>query len=313
MSYRFTLAALTAALTLTGCAKHQKPETPEDFFNGPSQINVSHVMTRADDGSSIFLTVDGNDAGPLLPGKNTEVQIPAGKHQVGGYAQTLLGLGRVTIQSLEVTTNPGEVTQLAYSVTRDKPGFVKEGVTRLPVKPAPAPAPEPVKEEAAPAQDNQSPATVIPATTATDSSTASAAATENSATSQASTPAASSTEPATTTTESTPAAQSTTTTTETTQSTVPSGSADTTETSQSATASQPVTTTTETTQSAASSQPAASTQSTTASQPATTTETTQSTPEEGSSKTPSETTGNVTTEQSVTTPIATAQASGSSE
>ncbi len=174
MSYRFTLAAVTAAITLTGCAKQQKPGAPEDFFNGPTQINVSHVVTRADDGSAIFLTVDGNDAGPLVAGKNTELHIPAGKHKVGGYAQTLLGLGRVTIQSVDVTTKPGEVTQLAYSVTRDKPVFAKEGVTKLPPKPVAAPAAAPA-EQAAPAQTDQTAATATSATIPTVAATPPAA------------------------------------------------------------------------------------------------------------------------------------------
>lgn len=285
MSYRFTLAALTAALTLTGCAKHQKAGTPDDFFKGPSQINVSHVMTRADDGSSIFLTVDGNDAGPLLPGENTEVQIPAGKHQVGGYAQTLLGLGRVTIQSIEVTINPGEITQLAYSVTRDKPVFVKEGVTKLPAKPVPAP--EPARQEAAPVENNQSAAVATP-------STESATATDNSATAQAATQ---STSPTSVTAETTPAVQSAPATTATTQSTATS---------------QPATTTTESAASSQSATTGKSTEETPVSQPeatqSTSAETTQNASEEtssGTSQTP--------TEQSATSPLATAQTSGSSE
>ncbi|WP_072017501.1 hypothetical protein, partial [Erwinia typographi] len=194
MSYRFTLAALTAVVTLTGCAKHQTAsDQPDNYFKGPSQINVSHVMTRADDGSDIFLTIDGNDAGPLIAGQNTEVRVPAGKHKVGGYAATMLGLGRVTIPALEVTTAAGESTQIAYSVTKDKPVFAKEGVTKLP---APAPAAEPAKPEATP--DQNAAVTTQPAATSTDTSQSAASTTTSAATTStdASQNAASTTTPA---------------------------------------------------------------------------------------------------------------------
>ena len=269
MSYRFTLAAVTAAITLTGCAKQQtSSDQPENYFQGPSQIAVSHVVTRADDGSDIFLTIDGNDAGPLIAGQSNQISVPAGKHKVGGYAATMLGLGRVTIEPVEITTKPGELTQVAYSVTKTKPVFVNEGVTKLPVKPKPAP--EPVQPEA-PAEASQNAATVqatpgdsisvasanTPQSTSVTTSPAAATTDSTQAASgeviQRGTTASGTTQPATTTTETT---QSTTqpTTTETTQSTT-----------------QP--TTTETTQSTTQPTTTDTTQSTTQS---TTTETTQS-------------------------------------
>jgi hypothetical protein len=271
MSYRFTLAAVTAAITLTGCAKQQKPGAPEDFFNGPTQINVSHVVTRADDGSAIFLTVDGNDAGPLVAGKNTELHIPAGKHKVGGYAQTLLGLGRVTIQSVDVTTKPGEVTQLAYSVTRDKPVFAKEGVTKLPPKPVAAPAAAPA-EQAAPAQTDQTAATATSATIPTVAATPPAAVPVTTGTQATqSTTAATTTPAATVQSTSTPATatESTTTPAPASQSSAATPAATSTDTTQSTTATAPATTSTTTTQNAATTSQPATTTTTTTTQSAT--------------------------------------------
>lgn len=280
MSYRFTLAAVTAAITLTGCAKQQtSSEQPENYFQGPSQINVSHVVTRADDGSDIFLTIDGNNAGPLIAGQTNQVSVPPGKHQVGGYASTILGLGRVTIPPLEITTKSGEQTQIAYSVTRTKPVFVNEGVTKIPVQPKPVP--EPVKQEAAPqpaqtaatvqappgditsaAAANTAPGSAV--TTSQPSSSDSSAETSGTEAVQRATGASATTQ-STTVTTSQPAATDSSAVTSTTQAAQPSGNG--TETTQSTT--QPGTTTTETSSKAESSTqesgttPPDSTQSTT--------------------------------------------------
>jgi len=125
MPYRFTLAAVTAAVVLTGCARHAANAAPSEFAAGPTQIDVSHIKTRADDGSNVFLTVDGKDAGPLPNGESMLLHVPAGKHQVGGYVPTLFGLGRVTIAPIEVTTSPDDVKKVAYTVTRNKASFVE--------------------------------------------------------------------------------------------------------------------------------------------------------------------------------------------
>ena len=125
MGYRFTLAAITAATLLAGCAKHLSEDAPNEFAAGPTQINVSHIVTRADDGSNIYLTVDGKEAGELLNGESKLIHVPAGKHQVGGYVPTLFGLGRVTIAPVEVTTSPEDVKKVAYSVTRNKASFAE--------------------------------------------------------------------------------------------------------------------------------------------------------------------------------------------
>jgi len=95
------------------------------FSSGPTQIDVSHIVTRADDGSSITLTIDGTEAGILKRGEKRAVFVEPGKHQVGGYVQTLFGLGRVTIPPVEITTVPGKVKKVDYSVTRTKPAFTE--------------------------------------------------------------------------------------------------------------------------------------------------------------------------------------------
>jgi len=126
MRYRFTLAVATAAVVLTGCARHgATDDAATDFAAGPTQIDVSHIKTRADDGSNVFLTVDGKDAGELPDGQSKLLHVPAGKHQVGGYVPTLFGLGRVTIAPIEVTTSPDDVKKVAYTVTRNKASFVE--------------------------------------------------------------------------------------------------------------------------------------------------------------------------------------------
>ncbi|WP_432414104.1 hypothetical protein [Pantoea allii] len=133
MRYRNLFAALAVATTLAGCAKHPAANTTadaavaaDDFTTGPTQIDVSHVITRADDGSHIYLTVDGKDAGELPNGESKIVHVAAGKHEVGGYVRTLFGLGRVTIDPLEVTTSPDDVKKVAYTVTRNKATFVEQ-------------------------------------------------------------------------------------------------------------------------------------------------------------------------------------------
>lgn len=138
MGYRFVLAALSAALIMTGCAEHSVTDAPTEFAAGPTQVNVSHVVTRADDGSTVYVTIDGQNAGVLTAGDSMEFHVPAGKHRIGGYVQTLLGLGRVTIAPIDVTTTDQEVKKVAYSVTRAKPGFAEETPAPVPAAAAPA-------------------------------------------------------------------------------------------------------------------------------------------------------------------------------
>ncbi|WP_380178249.1 hypothetical protein [Kalamiella sp. sgz302252] len=145
MICRFTLAVTMAAITLTGCTSHKKDEpasssvtasaanffkgpaqvSAEDFTTGPTQVNVSHVTSRTDDGSAVYVTVDGKDAGALIRGQSLQLHLPAGEHQVGGYVPTLLGFGRVTIPAVKITTTPDKVKQVAYSTAEKKPAFTE--------------------------------------------------------------------------------------------------------------------------------------------------------------------------------------------
>ncbi|MEI2264462.1 hypothetical protein [Erwinia sp. CGal63] len=144
MICRFTLAAAVAAIALTGCSSHKKDEpatssitasaanffkptqvSADDFSTGPTLVNVSHVTSRTDDGSAVYVTVDGKDAGALIRGQSLQLHLPAGEHQVGGYVPTLLGFGRVTIPAVKVTTSPDKVKQVAYSTALKKPAFTE--------------------------------------------------------------------------------------------------------------------------------------------------------------------------------------------
>lgn len=206
MICRFTLAAVMATLTLAGCASQHKSEpsaptesadtrffkgpaqiSANDFSEGPTEVKVSHVISRTDDGSPIYVTVDGNDAGAIIRGQSLELHLPAGDHQIGGYVPTLLGFGRVTVQSIKITTRPDQVKQVAYSVTRSKPAFTEKAaipVTTAKAAPAPAPAPENIKTATAavstPATTSaapvSTPASSSEAATATQTTSASASA-----------------------------------------------------------------------------------------------------------------------------------------
>lgn len=121
MIHRFTLAAVAAVFALTGCAKHTPAEQAPDFTSGPTTVTVTHVPAKTDDGTKVFVTVDGSDAGVLAMGESMEVHLPAGKHKVGGYARSLIG--RVTIPSVDVTTSPDGEKYVGYSVASSKPAF----------------------------------------------------------------------------------------------------------------------------------------------------------------------------------------------
>ncbi|MDO6408724.1 MAG: hypothetical protein QM578_12985 [Pantoea sp.] len=137
MFSRLTLASLMAATLLTGCARHATSNTASTttpapistndiaspFEQGPTIINVTHEVTRTDDGSAIYVTVDGQDAGLLTKGEDKLIHVSAGKHKIGGYVQTLFGFGRVTIQSVDVTTDPKGPKNVVYSVSKQKPAF----------------------------------------------------------------------------------------------------------------------------------------------------------------------------------------------
>ena len=88
-----------------------------------SQIMVSHSLIHSDDGSTVILTVDGKEAGVLKRGEVVAIKVSPGKHKVGGYVRTLFGMGRVTIPGVDVTTSERAVSNVAYMVTKNKPGF----------------------------------------------------------------------------------------------------------------------------------------------------------------------------------------------
>lgn len=121
MTHRFTLAIIAAAITLTGCAKHPTGEPAAAFVNGDTLVTVTHVPAKTDDGTTVFVTVDGNDAAALKTGQSVALRVPAGTHQVGGYARTLIG--RVTIAPVKITTSDTEAKHVAYSITKTKPTF----------------------------------------------------------------------------------------------------------------------------------------------------------------------------------------------
>ncbi|AVF37668.1 hypothetical protein [Rahnella sikkimica] len=233
MSYRFTLAAIAAVFALTGCAKTKTAEQPA-FDLGSTRLTVTHVPTKTDDGTKIYVTIDGKDAGALGLGESVEVQLPEGKHKVGGYARSLIG--RVTISPVDVTTSRNDISHVTYSVANLKPTFLVRATT-----PVPKPKSESVPLEPIPALPTQieAPATDVQAQTATPAATATAT-----TAAETTTPAAAATAPATTTTPATTTAPATATKTETT--TTPAASATTpATTTQTETTTTPATTTTQ--------------------------------------------------------------------
>ena len=237
MINRFTLIAITAALTLTGCAKITAATsaakssvsavlTPAeakivDFSTGPTLVSVTHVATPADDGEPIYVTVDGIDAGILAIGQTVELHVSEGKHKIGGYARSLVG--RVTIPAVEVTTEPHTKQHVNYAIMRKTPKFTVGPSTKVivsaPVAAATAPA-------ATPAATTTPSTTATPAATTTPSTTATPAATTTPSTTTApavtTTPETTSTPAATTpTTTTTPATTSTPTTTSVPETTTP--------------------------------------------------------------------------------------------
>ncbi|TPG58270.1 hypothetical protein [Ewingella americana] len=122
MIHRFSLAVAAAAIVLTGCAKHHATGEPaENFASGDTLVTVTHVHDKTDDGTTVFVTVDGTDAAALAIGQSVDLHVPAGAHKVGGYARTLIG--RVTIAPVEVTTAADSAKHVAYTVTKNKPAF----------------------------------------------------------------------------------------------------------------------------------------------------------------------------------------------
>ncbi|QLK63719.1 hypothetical protein GE278_23410 (plasmid) [Enterobacteriaceae bacterium Kacie_13] len=130
MRYRFTLAALAAVFALTGCAKPKTADQASAFDFGSTRVTVTHIPTKTDDGTKLYVTVDGKDAGALGIGESLEVRVPEGSHKVGGYARSLIG--RVTITPVDVTTSNNAISHVTYSVADLKPTFLVRAQTPIP-------------------------------------------------------------------------------------------------------------------------------------------------------------------------------------
>ncbi|WP_426784757.1 hypothetical protein ACP3TB_00215 (plasmid) [Rahnella variigena] len=211
MSYRFTLAAVAAVIALTGCAKTKTADQAPAFDFGSTRLTVAHVPTKTDDGTKLYVTIDDKEAGALGTGESMEVQLPEGKHKVGGYARSLLG--RVTIAPVEVATSRDAVSHVTYSVANLKPTFLVRASTPVPKPKSESIPAEPVpslpKDIEAPAAAEQSQASATPAdapaaTTVVTQQTSATSAT--STTSASTTPAPVATQPVQTATPATPAA-----------------------------------------------------------------------------------------------------------
>jgi len=211
MSYRFTLAAVAAVIALTGCAKTKTADQAPAFDFGSTRLTVAHVPTKTDDGTKLYVTIDDKEAGALGTGESMEVQLPEGKHKVGGYARSLIG--RVTIAPVEVATSRDAVSHVTYSVANLKPTFLVRASTPVPKPKSESIPAEPVpslpKDIEAPAAAEQSQASATPAdapaaTTVVTQQTSATSAT--STTSASTTPAPVATQPVQTATPATPAA-----------------------------------------------------------------------------------------------------------
>ncbi len=214
MSYRFTLAAVAAVIALTGCAKTKTADQAPAFDFGSTRLTVAHVPTKTDDGTKLYVTIDDKEAGALGTGESMEVQLPEGKHKVGGYARSLIG--RVTIAPVEVATSRDAVSHVTYSVANLKPTFLVRASTPVPKPKSESIPAEPVpslpKDIEAPATAEQSQASATPAATpaatpeVTQQTSATSATSTASTTSASATPAPVATQPAQTATPATPAA-----------------------------------------------------------------------------------------------------------
>ncbi len=206
MSYRFTLAAVAAVIALTGCAKTKTADQAPAFDFGSTRLTVAHVPTKTDDGTKLYVTIDDKEAGALGTGESMEVQLPEGKHKVGGYARSLIG--RVTIAPVEVATSRDAVSHVTYSVANLKPTFLVRASTPVPKPKSESIPAEPVpslpKDIEAPAAAEQSQASATPADAPAATAVVTQQTSATSATSTTSAPVA--TQPVQTATPATPAA-----------------------------------------------------------------------------------------------------------
>jgi len=170
MRYRFTLAAVAAVFALTGCAKPKTADQAPAFDFGSTRVTVTHIPTKTDDGTKLYVTVDGKDAGVLGIGESLEVRVTEGSHKVGGYARSLIG--RVTISPVDVTTSNDAISHVTYSVADLKPTFLVRAQTPIPKPKAESIPLDPIPtlpkiEMETPAADGQTQAETPVATDAT--------------------------------------------------------------------------------------------------------------------------------------------------
>jgi len=137
MIQRILPVVIGITLLISGCAKKQEQQDGASFNLGATMLKVAHLPSPIADGSDLFITVDGKEAGLLPVGEAMLLQVPAGEHEVGGYARSLIG--RVTIPGLKVTTVADQPRFVAYRVARNTPLFNVRGIDPLPQS---APLPE---------------------------------------------------------------------------------------------------------------------------------------------------------------------------
>lgn len=137
MIQRILPVVIGISLLISGCAKKQVQQESASFSMGATLLKVAHLPSPIADGSGLFITVDGKEAGQLPVGEAILLQVPAGEHEVGGYARSLIG--RVTIPSLKVTTVADQPRFVAYRVAKNMPLFSARGIDPLPQS---APLPE---------------------------------------------------------------------------------------------------------------------------------------------------------------------------
>lgn len=189
MIQRILPVVIGITLLISGCAKKQDQQESVNFTLGATMLKVAHLPSPIADGSDLFITVDGKDAGLLPTGEAMLLQVPAGEHEVGGYARSLIG--RVTIPSLKVTTVADQPRFVAYRVARNTPLFSVRGIDPLP-KSAPLPEKQVAQSEAVPVpsiiQLSPPEPESTPESAAEDSSSATAPAAEESVTTADETP-----------------------------------------------------------------------------------------------------------------------------
>lgn len=137
MMQRILPVVIGITLLISGCAKKQEQQEGASFSMGATLLKVAHLPSPIADGSDLFITVDGKEAGLLPVGEAMLLQVPAGEHEVAGYARSLIG--RVTIPGLKVTTAADQPRFVAYRVARNTPLFSVRGIDPLPQS---APLPE---------------------------------------------------------------------------------------------------------------------------------------------------------------------------